>query len=79
MKIKQSMTIFVKAPRQKKLLQSICTTAITKMKKYLGKDSGWVIDFVIDHTISISKYNHLTGSSYIKLQKRIRSSKKKLN
>ena len=35
-------------------------------KKVLRKGSGWIIDSVIDHTTSISKYNPLTGSSYIK-------------
>ena len=35
----------------------------------LGKGSGWIIDSVIYHTISNSKYNPLTGSSYIKLLK----------
>ena len=37
------------------------------MQKSLGKSSGWIIDSVNDHTISISKYNLLAGSSYIKL------------
>ena len=32
----------------------------------------------VDKTINISKYNHLAGSSYIKLNKIIRQSKKKL-
>ena len=36
----------------------------------LEKASGW-IDSVIDHTISISKYNPLAGSSYIKLPKEL--------
>ena len=31
------------------------------------EDSGWIIDSVIDHIISISKYNPLAGSSYVKL------------
>ena len=35
-------------------------------KKSLGRGSGWIIDSVIDHTISSSKYNPL-GGSYIKL------------
>ena len=47
------------------------TTIITKIKKSLGKGSGWIIDSVIDHTISISKYNPLAGSSYIKLPKEL--------
>ena len=37
--------------------------------KSLGKGSGWIIDSVIDHTISILKCNPLAGSSYIKLPK----------
>ena len=37
----------------------------------LEKGSGWIIDSVIDHSISISKYNPLAGSSY-KITKRIR-------
>ena len=47
------------------VFQSIYTTIIPNIQKYLGKGSGWIIDSVIDHTISISKYNHLDGSSYI--------------
>ena len=35
--------------------QSIYTTILTNTQKSLGKGSGWIIDSVIDHTISISK------------------------
>ena len=31
----------------------------------------WIIDSVIDHTVSISKYNPLAGSSYVKLPKEL--------
>ena len=41
------------------MLQSIYTTIITNIQKSLGKSSGW----------SISKYNPLAGSSYIKLER----------
>ena len=41
------------------VLQSIYTPIITKIQKSLGKDSSWIIDSVIDHTISVSKYNPL--------------------
>ena len=51
------------------VFQSIYTTVITNIQKSLGKDSGWIIDSVPDHTISISKYNPLAGSSYIRLPK----------
>ena len=37
------------------VFQSIYTTIITSIQKSLGKGSGWIIDSVIDHTISISK------------------------
>ena len=53
------------------VFKSIYTTIITNMQKSLGKDSGWIIDSMIDHTISISKYNPLAGSSYIKLPKEL--------
>ena len=49
--------------------KSIYTTIIENTQKPSGKGSGWIIDSVIDHTISISKYNLLAGSSYIKLPK----------
>ena len=51
--------------------QSIYTTIISNIKKSLGKGSGWISDSVIDHTISISKYNPLAGSSYIRLPKEL--------
>ena len=41
------------------------------MQKSSGKGSGRIIDSVIDQTISISKYNPLAGSSYIKLPKEL--------
>ena len=53
------------------VFQSIYPTIITNIQKSLGKGSGWFIDSVIDHTISISKYNPLAGSSYIKLPKEL--------
>ena len=52
-------------------LTSIYTTIITNIQKSLGKGSGWIIDSVIDHTISISKYNSLAGSRSIKLPKEL--------
>ena len=51
------------------VFESIYTTIITNIQKFLGKGSGWISDTVIDHTINISKYNPLAGSSYIKLPK----------
>ena len=51
------------------VFKSIYTTIITNIENFLGKDSGWPIDSVIDCTISISKYNPSARSSYIKLPK----------
>ena len=53
------------------MFQSIYTSILTNIQKYFGKGSGWVIDSIIDHTISISKYDSLAGSSYIKLPKEL--------
>ena len=39
---------------------------------------SWIIDSVIDHTISISKYNPLAGSSYIKLPNELNRPRKGL-
>ena len=49
------------------VFESIYTTIISNIQNVLGKGLGWIIDSVIDNTISISKYNPLAGSSYIKL------------
>ena len=58
--------------------QSIYTTIITNIQKSLRKCSGWIIYSVIDHTINFSKYNPLTGSSYIKLPKELDHPRKRL-
>ena len=51
------------------LILSTITTVIVNIQKSLGKGSCWIIDSVIDHTISVSKYNPLAGNSCIKLPK----------
>ena len=54
------------------VFESIYSTIISNIQNSLGKGSlGWIIDFVIDHTISISKNNPFAGSSYIKLPKEL--------
>ena len=53
------------------MFKSIYTTIVANTQKSLKKDSGWIIDSIIDHNISISKYNLLAGSSYIKLLKKL--------
>ena len=60
------------------VFQSIYTTVISNIQKSLGKGSGWIIDSVFSHTISISKYNPLAGSSYIELPKELKHPRKRL-
>ena len=58
------------------LMMSINTTIITNIQNPSGNGSDWIIDSVIDHTISISKYNLLARSSYTKLPKELDHPKK---
>ena len=60
------------------LFQSIYTIIILNIQKSLGKGSSWIIDSVMDYTISISKYNPLARSSYIKLPKELGHPRKDL-
>ena len=60
------------------VFQSVYTTIISNIQKSLGKGSGWIIDSVIVHIVSISKYNPLAGSSYIKLSKELDHTRKAL-
>ena len=60
------------------VFQSICTEIITNIQKPLGKGSGWIIDSVIDHAISISKYNPLGGSIYTKLPRALDHPRRRL-
>ena len=48
------------------VFQLIFPTIIENIRKFSLKDSGWIIDSVIDHTIRVSKHNALAGSSYLK-------------
>ena len=57
---------------------TIYTTIIANIQKSLGKGSSWIIDSIIDHSISISKYNPLAGISYIKLPKELNAPRKRL-
>ena len=41
------------------MFQSVFTAAISNIGKSVEKGSDWIIDSVIDHTNSISKYNPL--------------------
>ena len=76
MMMQQNILPFTLTQKQKWLLmwwrdindifESIYTTIISNIQKYLGKVSGRTIDSVVSHTINISDYNPLAGSSYIK-------------
>ena len=56
------------------VFESIYITIIPNTQKSVGKDSGLIIDSVIEH--NISKSNLLPGSSYLKLPKGSDKSKK---
>ena len=60
------------------VFKSIYTTIIANIQKSSGKGLGWIVDSVIDHTSSISKYNLLVGKSYIKLPKELHHLRKGL-
>ena len=53
------------------VFESVYTTIILNIQKYIGKGLSLIIDSVVDHTIDISKFNPLAGSSYIKLTKEL--------
>ena len=63
--------IFINESDIDDVFQSGYTTAIKNIQKSLGNCLGWIIDSVIDHNMSILKYNPLAGSSYIKLPKEL--------
>ena len=50
------------------VFELIYTTIISNIQKSLGKGLDWIIYSVIDHNISILKYNALAGRSYIRLK-----------
>ena len=41
------------------VFESMYTIIISQIQRSLGKSSGWITDLVINHNISISKYNLL--------------------
>ena len=51
------------------VFEPIYTTIISNKQKSLRKGLDWIIYSVIDHNISILKYNPLAGRSYIRLAK----------
>ena len=70
--------IFISESDIDDVFQSGYTTAIKNIQKSLGNFLGWIIDSVIDHNMSILKYNPLAGSSYIKLPKELDDPRKGL-
>ena len=53
------------------VFESVYSAIISNTQKSLRKGSGWIIDSIINHTIRISNYNPVAGSSYIKLPKEL--------
>ena len=61
------------------VFESIFSTIVSNIQKSLEKGSGWITDTVVNHTINISKYNLLSGRSYIKLPKELDHKKKRFD
>ena len=60
-------------------LNEFTTTSISNIQKPLDKDSGLIIDSVVDNNITISKKKSLSWKQLHKIAKRIRPSKKTIN
>ena len=61
-------------------LNEFTTTSISNIQKPLDKDSGLIIDSVVDDNITISKKKKsLSWKQLHKIAKRIRPSKKTIN
>ena len=86
MKIKQSLTLFIQNQSRNNYqwkqhlwcISSIYAKVISSIQKFLGGSSGWIIDSIFDHNISISKYNSLAWRIYIKLPKELNHLRKGL-
>ena len=63
--------IFINESDIENAFKSIYTIIAANIQQSLEKGSGWIIYLVIDCAISISNYNPLPGSSYIKLPKEL--------
>ena len=63
---------------QNGVFESIFTTIISNIQKSLVEVSGWIIDSVLDHNISVCKCNLLAGNSYIRLTEKLDHPKKVL-
>ena len=50
---------------------NVLNQSILQVAQVLGKCSGWIIDSVTEHNISILRYNSLAGGSFIKSPKKL--------
>ena len=73
--MQQNITPFILTQKQKPLLMKATlmmylnrsiVRVIPNVQKSFGKILCCIIDSVVDHTITISKYSPLTGSTYQK-------------
>ena len=88
MKIKQNITLFFSNWKAEVVIngsdghgvfKSFYTTVVSNIQKSLGNVSGWIIDSIIDHKSSFSKYKPLVWSSYIELPKELNHPRKGLS
>ena len=83
--IKHYLAPFIRPQKQKQLLikididdvfESIHSTIILNIHKFIEQGSGWVTDSVVHHSIHISIYIPSAGGRYIKLPIQLEHSKK---
>ena len=70
------MTLFIRSQKLKQWLMRVIlkhtkSNKHKNIKSFLGMGLVWIIGFVIDHNINISKYKLWSCSSYIKLSKEL--------
>ena len=53
------------------VFESIYSMIISNIRTSLAKGLSWIIDSNVNHTINISKYNPVAGSSFIRLPKEL--------
>ena len=58
------------------IFEYIYSTIKSDIQKYLRKGLIWIVDSVVDHSITILKYKPLSGSSYVKLPKELDDQKR---
>ena len=60
-------------------LENAFQEILYRIDNWINEGSGWIVESIESQYINISTYRPLSGSSYIKLPAKLRSSKKRTN